>query len=202
MMKLYEQAMNNINTDVQFSLNDKIINAHRNVLCCRSTYFRALLLNNFTEKTQTKPIELTDVNYETFIEILYFIYTSTYHQTISYDIAIECMIYSNKITFLTAKNAAVEQICRYLRLNHDIILTVYCLVKKMSPAFDLLLDYIYDLCLEYFNDICKQKDFIELDKDLMIDIICQTAERREIREQEKTKQMTLLHENNSENEEE
>jgi len=202
LIKLYEQALNNIHTDVQFIFNDKIISAHRNILCCRSTYFRSLLLNDFIEKNQIKPIELTDIDYETFLEILYFIYTGTYHPTISHDTAIQLMIYSNKINFLTAKNAAMEHICRYLRLHHDSVLTIYCLAKKMSPAFDLLLEYIYDLCSENLNDICKQKDFIELDKEWMIDIICQSAERREIREQEKVKQMTLLQENSINNDEE
>jgi hypothetical protein len=45
------------------------------------------------------------------------------------------------------------------------------------------------------KDISKQQDFIELDKEYMIDIICQSAERREIREQEKITQMNLLHQN-------
>jgi len=72
----------------------------------------------------------------------------------------------------------------------------------MSPAFDLLIEYIYDLCSEHLNDICKQKDFIELDKEYMVDIICQSAERREIREQEKIKQRNLLHENATNDEEE
>ncbi|CAF0740436.1 unnamed protein product [Rotaria sp. Silwood1] len=202
MMKLYKQAINSINTDVQFIFNDKIITAHRNILCCRSTYFRSLLLNDFIEKSQIKPIELTDIDYETFSEILYFIYTGTYHQTISFDIAMKSMIYSNKINFLTAKNAAIEHICRYLRLNHDLIITVYCQIKKMSPTFDLLLDYIYDLCSEFLNDICKHSDFIKLEKELMIDLICQATERREIREQEKLKQMSLLHENVTNHEEE
>ncbi|CAF2326046.1 unnamed protein product [Rotaria sp. Silwood2] len=202
MIKLYEQTLNNINTDVEFIFNDKIVNAHRNILCCRSTYFRSLLLNNFIEKSQIKPIELTDIDYDTFIEILYFIYTGTYHQTISFDVAMKSMIYSNKINFLTAKNAAIEHICRYLRLNHDLIIEVYCQVKKVSPTFDLLLDYIYDLCSEFLNDICKHNDFIKLEKELMIDLICQATERREIREQEKLKQMTLLHENATNSEEE
>jgi len=202
MIKLYEQALNNINTDVQFIFNEKIINTHRNILCCRSTYFRSLLLNDFIEKSQTKPIELTDIDYETFLEILYFIYTGTYHSTIPYDIALNAMIYSNKINYLTAKNAAIEYICRYLRSDHDLILPVYCLIKKLSPAFDLLLDYVYDLCSEHLNDICKRKDFIELEKESMIDVICQSAERREIREQEKLKQMTLLHENVNDSDEE
>jgi hypothetical protein len=52
------------------------------------------------------------------------------------------------------------------------------------------------------NDICKQKEFIELDKELMIDLICQSTERRVIREQEKLKQLTLLHETATNNDEE
>jgi hypothetical protein len=202
MIKLYEQALSSTNTDIQFIFNDKLISAHRNILCCRSTYFRSLLLNDFIEKTQTKPLELTDIDYETFLEILYFIYTGTYHSTITYEMALQCMIYSNKINFLAAKNAAMECLCRHLRLHHNSVVTVYCLAKKMSPAFDLLIEYIYDLCSEHLNDICKQNDFIELDKEYMIEIICQSAERREIREQEKLKQLTLLHENAVNNNEE
>jgi hypothetical protein len=202
MIKLYEQATHNIHTDVQFIFDNKIISAHRNILCSRSTYFRSLLLNDFTEKTQKKPIELTDINSETFLEILYFIYTGTYHPNMSHDIAKEAMIYANKINLLTAKNAAIEHVCRYVRLNHDSVIPVYCLAKQMSPAFDLLLEYIYDLCSEHLNDICKQKDFIQLDKELMIDIICKSAERRELREQEKTNQANVLQNNTTIDDEE
>ena len=192
MINLYTQALNSINTDVQFSVNDKVISAHRNILCCRSAYFRSLLLNDFIEKNQTKPIELSDITYEAFLEILYFIYTGTYHSTMSYEMMLQSMIYSNKIDLLSAKNTAVEHICRYLRSNHEPVITVYCLAKRLAPAFDILLDYIYDLCSEHLKDISKQKDFIELDKEYMIDIICQAAERREIREIEKQNQNNLL----------
>ncbi|CAF1360112.1 unnamed protein product [Adineta steineri] len=195
MKELYEQALNKINTDVQFTFNDKIICAHRNILCCRSTYFHSLLLDNFIEKSQQKPIELTDVDYETFLEILFFIYTGAYHQTISYDIAIKAMIYSNKINLLTATNLAIEYVCHYLQTNHDFILPVYYSVKKMSPEFDSLLNYIYDLCSEHLSAICKQTDFIELDKELMIDLIYHSTERRDIREKEKNKELTSLHVN-------
>lgn len=192
MINLYNQAMKSISTDVQFSIDEKIIAAHRNILCCRSTYFRALLMNNFIEKTQTKPIVLTDVNYETFVEILFFLYTGTFRPTIPYEIILQTMIYANKIDLLSAKNTAMEHICRHLRSHHDSVLTIYCLAKKLSPTFDILLDYIYDLCSENLKDISKQQDFIELDKESMVDIICQAAERRDIREKEKQRQNNLL----------
>jgi hypothetical protein len=190
MSKLYREAMHQIHTDVQFRLSEKIIHAHRNVLCCRSEYFRALLSSDFMERTQKQPIELTDVDGETFRELLHFIYTGTYSRTLNYEFAINCMIYADRINFSTAKNAAIEQLCCYLRLNHHCILTVYCLIKPKSPAFDLLLDYIYDLSSECFNDVCKQTEFAELQKDEMIDLIRQSTERREKRELERRQEIT------------
>lgn len=178
MAELYEQAHKKIHTDAQFSVKDKVFHAHRNILCARSQYFRSLLINDFLEKSQTKPIELTDVNADTFREILYFIYTGAYHSSISYDVAVEAMVYSNKINLTSATRAAMEHIAFHLRSNHDLILTVYSFVKKRSPAFDALLECIYVLCAENLNAVCKQKEFGELSKELMVDIICNATERR------------------------
>ena len=75
----------------------------------RCSYFRALLLDDFHEKTQNKPIELTDIDYQTFIELLFFIYTGSYNPTLSYDLALKCLIYSNKINFSSGKDAAIEK---------------------------------------------------------------------------------------------
>lgn len=192
MVSLYEQVLNNNQLDVQFIIDNKIINVHRNIICCRCSYFRALLLDDFSEKNQRVPIKLTNIDYETFMELLFFVYTGTYHKTLTYEMAIKCMIYSNKINFLTGKTAAFEEICYHLCLNHDLIISLYCLVKQMSPEFDSLLDYIYDLCSQHMKEICSQKEFSELDKDLMINLICQSAQRRDMREQENNKQTTTL----------
>jgi hypothetical protein len=185
MAKLHQQALANLNTDVHFLVHDQRISAHRNILSCRSEYFRALLSNDFIEKTQKEPIVLTDIDYETFTEILRFIYTSTYHSNPSYDLSLRCMIYANRINFLTGKDAAIEQLCCYLRLNHQAILPTYSLIKPLSPAFDLLLNYIYELCSEHLHEICREKEFVDLDKDLMVDLICQAARLRDDREKAK-----------------
>ena len=186
MLKLYQQTLDNTQCDIQFLIDDKIINAHRNILCCRSSYFRALLLNDFSEKNQRKPIELTDVDYTTFVELLFFIYTGIYHQTLSYEMAIKCMIYSNRINFLSGRDGALEKLCYYLRVKHELILPTYCLLKQMSPTFDFVLDFIYGLCSQHMHEICKQKEFSELDKDLVIDLICQSTERSQVPGQQTT----------------
>ncbi|CAF1259377.1 unnamed protein product [Adineta steineri] len=180
MLMLYKQTLDNNKTDAQFLVDNKIINAHRNILCCRSLYFRTLLSNN----SQKNPIELTDVDYDTFIEILFFIYTSNYHQTISYDMAFKCMIYCHNINLLSGKNVAIEKLIYYIRSNHGLIISTYCRIKQMSPKFDFFLRYIYDLCSQNMNEICKQKEFFQLDKDLIIDLIYHSSERNNTNEQE------------------
>ena len=185
MAKLYQQALAHLNTDVQFLVDDQRISAHRNILSCRSEYFHALLSSNFIETTQKEPIVLTDIDHETFTEILRFIYTSTYQSNPSYDLSLRCMIYANRINFLTGKDAAIEQLCSHLRSNHQAIVPTYSLIKPLSPAYDLLLDYIYELCSEHLHEICRQKEFVDLNKDLMLDLICQAAKRRDDREKAK-----------------
>ena len=185
MTKLHQQALANLNTDVQFLVHDQRISAHRNILSCRSEYFRALLSSNFIERTQKEPIVLTDIDHETFTAILRFIYTGTYHSNPSYDLSLRCMIYANRINFLTAKDVAIEQLCCYLRSNHQAIVPTYSLIKPLSPAFDLLLNYIYELCSDHLQEICREKEFVDLDKDLMVDLICQAARRRDDREKAK-----------------
>ncbi|CAF1486186.1 unnamed protein product [Adineta ricciae] len=181
MSDLYEQAQKKLHTDVQFLVDNEIIHAHRNVLCFRSQYFRSLLLNDFVEKSQRKPIELTDITKSVFYIVLQFIYTGAYPADISYDTAMELLIYTNKITLVSAKNAAMEYLGHHLCMNHDLIITTYDFVKKTSPAFDSLLNYIYNLCADNLNEICRKEDFTKLDKDSMIDIICHSTEIREAR---------------------
>ena len=190
MRTLFGEAMNDIETDVRFRFGENLRHAHRNILACRSPYFRALLTNNFLERTQIEPIELTDISEETFVEILHFIYIGQFSSTISCDVAIQSMFYANKINMLSAKNAAIETICRHLCVHHQEILSIYTLIKPFADTFDLLLDYIYDLCTEHFSEISRQKQFIDLEKDAIIDLIGQIAQRKELHEEKK---LSLIH---------
>ena len=181
MNRLYQQTKDLENTDVRFVVEGKTIGAHRSILACRCHYFRTLLIGDFSERTRREPIALTDIDGETLEEILFYIYTGHFRSSISYDTTVKVMIYCNKIDFLSGKNAALESLCRHLTTDRAMLLSIYCLARQMSPAFDLLLDYIYDLSADHLNEICQQNQFSDLDKGLMIDLICQAAERRDRR---------------------
>ena len=191
MKNLFDAATNQIDTDVRFRFGEKLRHAHRNILSCRSSYFRALLTNDFLEKRQIEPIELTDISEETFNEILHFIYTGQFSLMISLKIALQSMFYADKIDLITAKNAAIEKICCILRCNHHEILSVYLIVKPFSNTFELLLDYIYELSTEYFPEISRQKQFHDLDKDSIIDLISQIAQRQEIRDEKRKTEVVV-----------
>lgn len=177
LLKFYDQIFDPNKTDVSFRIDNQLIHAHKNILCCRCSYFRALLLNDFQEKNQQKPIELSDIDSETFLELLFFIYTGMYHSNITYDLALKCLIYTNRIDFLSGKNAALEKIYHFICSNHRLILPIYCLIKEMSPALDQLLDYIYESFAKYMDEICQDEMFGELDKDLIIDLLRQSSQR-------------------------
>lgn len=186
MHKLYETTLLDKNCDVQFLADGKIISAHRNILCARSQYFRSLLLSDFREKTAVQPIPLTDVDGETLSEVFSFIYTANYYPDLSTDILVKCMIYCSKIDLISGKNCAIEYLSRLLNVESDTFISLYCLAKQYSPVFDSLLNYIYDLCSSNLSKFFNRDDFGQLDKDLMIDLICKATERREINEKEQT----------------
>lgn len=177
-MKFYQQIFDPNTTDVRFRIDNQVINAHKNILCCRCSYFRALLLNDFRERNEDKPIELTDIDSETFLELLYFIYTGTYHSTITYDLALKCLIYCNRIDFLSGRNSALEKIYHFICFNRRLILSMYCLIKEMSPALDYLLDQIYELFAKHMEEICLDEMFEALDKDLIVDLLRRSSQRR------------------------
>ena len=183
MCELYEKTVQGETGDIKLLVDGKIINAHQNVLCCRTKYFRALLLNDFLERRSTEPIPLTDVDSQTFIEVLFFIYTGSYRTNNSQETMIKCLIYCDKIDFLSGKSLASEQVCRYLSVDDGAILSLYCMAKNLSPAFDNLLEFIYDFCSDNMSKVFRRDDFTHLDRNLLLELVYQSAERHEKRNQ-------------------
>ncbi|CAF1266257.1 unnamed protein product, partial [Didymodactylos carnosus] len=170
---------NNQYTNIQFDVDGHLIKAHKNILCSRSKYFRTLILNNMCENQSSKeePLLIKDVNYDTFVEMLYFLYTGTLHRNLSYNRYIDCLIYSTRINLTAAKNASLERLCCHLKTNHDDIISTYLKVKHLSPLCDQLIEYIYDLCTYSTMKIFHKEAFWNLDKDSMMDLLKKHAER-------------------------
>ena len=63
-------------SDVVIITKDKVINAHKNILCSRSPFFKAMLMTDMKEK-QTGQVRLDDQNTDTEVidNVIKFIYT-------------------------------------------------------------------------------------------------------------------------------
>jgi hypothetical protein len=179
LVKLYEQTLTQKDTDVEFRIQDQSIHAHRNVLCCRCPYLRELIINSLMEANKPSVIQLLDVDHETFSHLIYFIYHTVFPSQLTLESATKLMQYANRIAYEHGELAATQRITQHMRRDHQAIFAIYKLIKPLSPRFNSLLEYLYDLCAHHFADLCQLSDFVELDKDSLIDLTIQSSARRE-----------------------
>lgn len=70
----YEKLVNDEEfSDVEFIIENLSLRAHKNILSKRSSVFAAMFQTEMREKNENK-VEITDVRYEVFLEMLRFIY--------------------------------------------------------------------------------------------------------------------------------
>eukprot|EP01124_Arcella_intermedia_P012336 TRINITY_DN18701_c0_g1_i1.p1 TRINITY_DN18701_c0_g1~~TRINITY_DN18701_c0_g1_i1.p1 ORF type:complete len:600 (-),score=178.46 TRINITY_DN18701_c0_g1_i1:23-1624(-) len=62
------------NSDIQFSLSDREIYAHRSILYSRSDYFKTSFEGNFVESSLSK-ISMKEIDGQTFLALIHFMYT-------------------------------------------------------------------------------------------------------------------------------
>ncbi|KAH9382152.1 hypothetical protein HPB48_018845 [Haemaphysalis longicornis] len=71
---LHDLFENQLFSDVTLNVGGKAIKAHRNILEARSPVFAAMFEHDMREKFQSR-VDITDVDYDTMLEVVRFIYT-------------------------------------------------------------------------------------------------------------------------------
>jgi len=74
--QLWAAAVNRKMTDVEFLLGDEAFGAHRSILSARSPVFAAMFASGMKE-AETGQVRIEDVDHETFLKFLKFLYTGT-----------------------------------------------------------------------------------------------------------------------------
>lgn len=63
-------------SDIKFKIHDKTLDAHKCILACKCTYFRAMFDNGMKE-SQQKIIEINNIGYQAFYRVIEYLYTDS-----------------------------------------------------------------------------------------------------------------------------
>lgn len=106
---MYKLLNNNETSDVTFSVEGKLVYAHKALLMVRSEFFRAMLSSGMREATGD-PIAVQDISYAVFLKVLEFIYTDCIQNT-NLELGIQLMIASEQF-MLDRLKALCEDLIR------------------------------------------------------------------------------------------
>jgi BTB/POZ domain len=62
-------------SDICFEVDGKVIRGHKAVLAAQSNYFATMFAANMSEATRDVPVVVEDVPYDTFLQVMSYIYT-------------------------------------------------------------------------------------------------------------------------------
>lgn len=82
--------------DVNFKIDNKNISAHKTILAARSAYFKKMFTIDMVE-SQTNEVLIPDTSYDTFEEMLHFIYTGRVTSTTNFSfLAMELFVAAHR----------------------------------------------------------------------------------------------------------
>ncbi len=149
-------------SDIQFQVEDKIINAHRNVIASRCKYIETLLKS--TPCSHLVAIE--NISYDTFKVLLHYLYTGNIDNNCNGKIICE-LIRASKLYELENLNKVAYSFIKE-NLCHENVIDMIVEANKNEPH----LDTVEKLCLSYiarnFKSVLNHPDFKKLDKDILV----------------------------------
>ena len=165
-------------TDITFQLdNQQLISSYRNILSIRCIYFNQL----FEEypSNMKEPIRIKNISYETFNQILYFIYTDTIESTLTFEIYLELMRKADEF-FLSTIYPIAFNILKNL-INKSNVLKIFMqsglflLSLNDNEQENILLHDVVNLCIEFIQknrrDVYLYDHIQELTKEMLLKLI-------------------------------
>ncbi|XP_017494731.1 PREDICTED: speckle-type POZ protein-like, partial [Rhagoletis zephyria] len=122
-----------------FTINNKVLRAHKTIICARSPVFAAMFSNECKESKENK-VTISDISVEVFKEVLQFIYTNHVNQMEEY--AMELLIAADKYQISELKsnctNFIISKISTHSVVEHLIIADQYNFVRIKSSCLDYI----------------------------------------------------------------
>ncbi len=172
---MHKLILNNLFADTFFEVESKIVPAHRNVLICRSEYFKAMLTHKFKESndsnhSQENPIYIKDMTYEVFKELLNYIYTGyVNYKEMPYHVLIGLMKAADEVNLVELQKLGLFYLS--LILNKENVIEIYSEASDSPEVLKNVLELCYDMISVNFPIISKDTEFCSLSQELMIKII-------------------------------
>ena len=167
---------NELFADVFFEVEGKLVPAHRNILVCRSDYFRAMLGSQacFREAksgSAQNPIYLKSIRYDEFMQIISFLYTGHIEVApLPYDIIIGLMKQADSMNMCELMQMSLFQLSEIL--NQDNVVKIFKEAYELSPdVLKNVINLCFDVISVNFSYVSRKEDFCALSQDLMLKII-------------------------------
>ncbi len=151
-------------SDTTIEVGNEVFNVHKSILCSRSSVFRAMLCKGNFSEAQCGTIKLQDVSADIVRELIYFIYTDMLSPSFNLE--------ENVVPLFAASMQfeikGVTKICENVfinKLNIDNAIQVLKVADTYSSKS--LKDQVFQFIAQNAQSIKKQKDFLELEGDLL-----------------------------------
>jgi hypothetical protein len=160
-------------SDIQFEVEGKILNAHRNILTARSDYFRAMLCENLKADRLAKPIHIDNISYVGFRALLYYFYTGSVssdepNSQTSVEVACELKRISDwyDLDDLNAKSFLFIQ----SKMSIDNVIGLFVCAHSLSPRLDDVEEVALGFISKNFNLLLDKPEFKKLPQNILITI--------------------------------
>lgn len=152
-------------SDVTFMVEGRPVYAHRAMLSVRCDHFRAMFASGMKESREAE-IVLHDISYNTFTNLMQFIYTDTVD--VSADGAIELYVAADLYTMSRLKALCESIVQKGITVdNAAYLLTTADSLPHARTMQDLCLRYI----VRHFDVVSKTEGFARLSRDLILEIL-------------------------------
>jgi len=157
-------------SDVCFLVESKEIYAHRAILAVRSQYFQAMLFNGHMCESSngSKPIEIPDISYNTFMKVLEFLYTDTLSE-VSPELGIQILIASELFLLDRLKAICEDMIRNQINIHNATSILLESHRHNATGLKEIALDYMLrNLSKRNIQDSLND---LKGEPDLLVDII-------------------------------
>lgn len=158
-------------------MEGRVIPAHRNILVCRSEYFRAMLSESslFKESLENhnspaSPIYIKDIAYNEFAQILAYLYTGHIeHKSIPVNLLIGIMRVADTMNLCELQKLCLFHLSELIDKKN--VISIYREAIEQPNVLDEVISMCYDVISEFFAFVSRTEDFCALPQDLMIRVI-------------------------------